>query len=349
MRFNAPGGLPAMLVLAGLTWAAPSSAVSSAELYQNQTYTYGRFEARVRFAAGDGVVSSFFLWKPGSEVAGTFWNELDFEKIGADCRLQTNSLYGAPLVDRGRIASVPGDLCTEYHTYTFEWTPSYIAFRVDGVEVRRDTGEDAAVYAVNAAAGMRIHFNVWPGDASFGGVFDAASLPLQQYIAWVEYSSFAGDAFTFEWREDFSRGTLPSGWSLGNWASPKNLSTHSAANVGFLGDVAVLSLTADDATGFTGVPPVDGNAGTGGSSSGGAGSGGSGAQSGAGSTSGGRADNSSRPRSDGGCSYGTAPSRSGRTSSALALGAGALLGVALRRGRSRLRASRPRTRRDRCA
>src|SRR6188768_2156939 len=62
-----------------LTVAAEAGAVASAELYQNQTYTYGRFEARIRFAASDGVISSFFLWKPGSEVAGTFWNELDFE------------------------------------------------------------------------------------------------------------------------------------------------------------------------------------------------------------------------------------------------------------------------------
>jgi hypothetical protein len=88
---------PLGLVLVPLTVASAASAVSSAELYQNQTYTYGRFEARIQFAAGDGVISSFFLWKPGSEMAGTFWNELDFEKLGADCRLQTNPLYGLPV------------------------------------------------------------------------------------------------------------------------------------------------------------------------------------------------------------------------------------------------------------
>src|SRR5689334_4343230 len=89
------------LISLSLTVAAEAGAVASAELIRDQTYTYGRFEARVQFGAGDGIISSFFLWKPGSEMPGIFWNELDFEKLGADCRLQTNPLYGLqPLVDR---------------------------------------------------------------------------------------------------------------------------------------------------------------------------------------------------------------------------------------------------------
>ncbi len=240
-----------------LTTAAEAGAVASAELYQNQTYTYGRFEARVRFAAGDGVISSFFMWKPGSEVAGTFWNELDFEKLGADCRLQTNPLYGLPVADHSRIESVEGELCGEYHTYTFEWTPSYIAYLVDGVELRRDGEDVAAAFTQNAAAGMQIHFNIWPGDATFGGNFDPAILPVQQFIAWVQYSSFANGEFTLEWREEFDGPTVPSGWATGTWPSPKSLSTHQPANVTFSSGVAVLSLTADDLTGFTGAPPAD--------------------------------------------------------------------------------------------
>jgi hypothetical protein len=300
--------LAALLLPLTLALVAPAAAVSSAELYQNQVYTYGRFEARVRFAAGDGVISSFFLWKPGSEVAGTFWNELDFEKLGADCHLQTNPLYGSPVADHSAIAAVAGDLCAEYHTYTFEWTPTYIAYLVDGIEVRRDTGETATAFAVNAAAGMQIHFNVWPGDATFGGNFDPAILPIQQYISWVQYSSFANDTFTLLWREDFAGGALPSGWSLGNWPSPKNLSTHAVANVGFVSEVAVLSLTADEATGFDGEPPPDneaapgsGDAGTGGgagTASGGASSGGP--STGGASTAGGSAGVSPSPAANGG-------------------------------------------------
>jgi hypothetical protein len=265
------------LAAASLTLAAEASAVAGAELYQTQTYTYGRFEARVRFAAGDGVVSSFFLWKPGSEVAGTFWNELDFEKLGADCHLQTNPLYGLPVVDHSERAMLDADLCGEYHTYTFEWTPSYIAYLVDGVELRRDGEETAAAFAENAASGMQIHFNIWPGDASFGGNFDPAIMPVHQYVSWVQYSSFADDGFTLEWREEFDGSTLPSGWALGNWPSPKNLSTHQPANVAFTTGIAALSLTADDATGLVGTPPPDPATGSGAAPNAMAGAGGSGA------------------------------------------------------------------------
>src|SRR5688572_21696157 len=213
--------LPALCLATVLLLPNVASATKSAELYTAASHGYGRFEARIRFAAGDGIVSSFFLWKDGSEIAGTFWNEIDFEKLGADCHLQTNPLYGLPVVDHSERATLDGDLCGEYHTYTFEWTPSYIAYLVDGVEVRRDGEETAAAFAENAAAGMQIHFNIWPGDATFGGNFDPAILPVHQYVSWVQYSSFADGVFTLEWREEFDGATLPSGWALGTWPSPK--------------------------------------------------------------------------------------------------------------------------------
>ena len=65
--------------LSAMTVSPHAFAVKSAELFTAASYGYGRFEARMRFAAGDGVVSSFFLWKGGSEIPGTFWNELDMD------------------------------------------------------------------------------------------------------------------------------------------------------------------------------------------------------------------------------------------------------------------------------
>lgn len=41
-----------------MTLSQVALAVSSAELYTVTPYQYGRFEARARLAAGDGVVSS---------------------------------------------------------------------------------------------------------------------------------------------------------------------------------------------------------------------------------------------------------------------------------------------------
>jgi MYXO-CTERM domain-containing protein len=249
--------------------------MASAELYSTNAYFYGRFDARIQFAPGDGVVGAFFLWKEGSDATNAYWNELDYEKIAADCHMQINSIYGNPKSQHQKIPSLLSTICTGYHDYRFEWTPTYIAWVVDGKEIRRDTGADATAYAQNATAGMSIHFNVWPGNSSFGGNINNTTLPVHQYISWVEYSSYDNGNFNLQWHEDFQSSDIPSGWAVGNWGSPYNLSTHSPQNVGFVNGIAVLSLTADDATGNPGTPPADtgssGSGGIGGSSSTGSG------------------------------------------------------------------------------
>jgi hypothetical protein len=102
---------------------------------------------------------------------------------------------------------------------------------------------------------MQVRFNIWPGNASFGGVFDPNIVPVYEYIDWVEYSAYVDGAFEPEWRDDFDAATLDSRWLTGSWGSPKNLSTHSPQNVGIVDGYAVLALTADDALGTDGASP----------------------------------------------------------------------------------------------
>jgi hypothetical protein len=245
--------------MSSLAIAGAAHAVTSAELYTKPGYRYGRFEARINFPAGDGVVASFFLWKARSELASVYWNELDFEKLGADCELQLNSLHGLP--ESGHASTATGlSPCEQYHTYAIEWTPEYIAWFVDGSEVRRDTGAEAQVYADNAEEGMQFRFNIWPGTPAFGGTFSADILPLHQYVNWVRYSEYTpgatGGEFTPTWHESFDNG-FPPGYARGSWGSPLGQSTHLPTNVAVVGGVAVLSLTEDAAAPFAGVPPVD--------------------------------------------------------------------------------------------
>ena len=265
--------LLAAVVAAATLAPATALAVASAELYRTQPDGFGRFEARIRYAPGGGVVSSFFLWKDGSEMPGVFWNELDFEKLDGDCRMQTNALYGSPVASTEQVHMMVGQLCDGYHDYAMEWTPTYIAWFIDGREVRRNTGAVAEAFAQNAPDGMQVHFNVWPGNADFGGVLDPSVLPVRQYISWVQFSSFQNGNFTLAWREDFNGSTVPAGWAVGTWPSPKDESTHNPANVTFSNGISILSLTADQNTGFTGSPPAD-NGGAGGMSGGAGGSGG---------------------------------------------------------------------------
>ncbi|HVY29573.1 MAG TPA: family 16 glycosylhydrolase [Polyangiaceae bacterium] len=305
-----------------MTLPRAAHAVSSAELYTAKSYSYGRFEARVRFAAGDGVVSSFFLWKEGSEQAGAFWNELDFEKVGAECRLETNPLYGNPAVVHAQRHTLALDLCGAFHTYAYEWTPEAIAWLVDGMEIRRETGATAQAFADNAGAkGLSVHINLWPGDASFGGNFSPSILPVHEYVDWVQYSSYENGAFKLAWREDFMGSALATDWLTGNWASPKNLSTNVAENVNLLGGYAVLSLTTDDARGPAGATPGGAggtDAGTAGSSNAGGGAAGSG---------GNAATEAGAPTTPGGSASSAGASSAGSAGSAPSGGASASAGA----------------------
>jgi hypothetical protein len=242
------------LLLAAALVPQSALAVKSGELYTDASHPFGRFEASIKFPGGDGIVGAYFLWKAGSEMEGTFWNELDFEKVGADCQLESNAFYGNPAEVHAERYTPATLLCGTYHTYAFEWTPEYLAWFVDGVELRRDTGAAADAYAVNAAAGMQFRFNIWPGDASFGGNFDPSVLPVYEEIDWVQYSSYANGAFTVVWRDDFDVPVLDPRWRAGNWESPKKLSLHDVRNVGVIDGHAILALTSDEGVG-AGVPP----------------------------------------------------------------------------------------------
>ena len=185
-----------------------------------------------------------------------------------DCRLQTNIWTGKG-TQSSQTNTPTFDICADYHTYAFEWTPDYIAWFIDGAQIRKVTGASVTEYTQNASQGMAIHFNIWAGDSSFGGTLNPSTLPVHQYISWAQYSSYANGAFQQQWREEFNGSTMPSGWAVGTWTSPFNLSTHNPANVSFVNGIAVLSMTADNATGFSGTPPADtagggGTSGTGG-------------------------------------------------------------------------------------
>ena len=295
--------------------ARTARAITGAELIRSAPERYGRFEARLRFAAGDGVVSSMFLWKDGSEREGVYWNEIDIEKVGADCRgYSSNVIYGTPKREAVVRVATSADLCAEYHTHAIEWTPDRLVWTLDGAEVRRLSADELAAFEQNALPGMQLRFNLWVGDARFGGNFQPDILPVQQFIEWVAYARYtpgvAGAEFTPAWREEFAA-PLGAEWAFGTWDSPLGHSTHSPANVTLDSGVGVLSLTADSATGFTGGAPSEdagggtpGSAGTSGAAPGAAGA------------------DSGRPRASGcGASCGA-----GRTSGAAQLG---LIGLGL--------------------
>jgi beta-glucanase (GH16 family) len=196
--------LSAMLTAYSL--AAQAKPYDCAEIYTYDSYLYGKFVARMRVAEGSGVISNFFLWKPGSHLEDVFWQEIDitlFGKFNAQT-LETNIISGMHNPASSPREYTPGFLFGDhYHTFTIEWTPAYVRWSINGQAIRTIQGGQVGVLVSPA----QIRLNAWvPNNATWAGWWDDGILPVYTDVDWVEYYSWDGDdGFNFQWRDNFSR------------------------------------------------------------------------------------------------------------------------------------------------
>ena len=100
---------------------------------------YGRFEARVKIPAGQGMWPAF--WMLGNDITTNGWpkcGEIDImENIGREPTLAHGSLHGPSSVattsDETSTVSLPNNAAfsADFHIYAVEWDPTQIRFFVD--------------------------------------------------------------------------------------------------------------------------------------------------------------------------------------------------------------------------
>lgn len=225
-----------------LTELDPNKAYTfyGAELTGTDLLHYGRYEARMKMAAISGSVSSMFLnydysWKKGVEP----WNEIDIEVLGKDpSKWQSNLITREPDGDDGKknknitsekIHEYGFDATAEFHLYTIVWTPEYISWEIDSVEVRRDVVGNPDGRAHDQVAFMTeqqsLRFNLWASQTpSWTGKFTGIGLPVEQQIDYVRVYSYdeATKGFTLLWQDDFEGTDLDANhWTTGDWEMEK--------------------------------------------------------------------------------------------------------------------------------
>jgi endo-1,3-1,4-beta-glycanase ExoK len=236
---------------------------NGAELYSNNTVKYGRFDIRMRTISGNATVSSFFLYYNNSYVGSPEpWQEIDIETLGNHNNIfQSNIITGtaANKITSEKVHTFD-NLSQNYHTYTVEWTPDYIAWLFDGSEIQRSTGSQVTACQVKE---MTYRFNAWiSSNVGWVGQFDPSILPVYQFINWVKYSKYTpgsgtnGIDFTPEWQDDFDTFNS-SRWSKGDWTFDANLVDFSPNNIVVKDGYCIICLTKTGATGFSGTVPKD--------------------------------------------------------------------------------------------
>jgi len=226
-----------------------------AEYRTKTAYTYGRFEVRMIPVHRSGVVTSFFTYH---EISNTSeWNEIDIENIGRyDDQIQFNTITPNQL-NHVRNNATGFNPYEDYHVYAFEWTPFYVAWFIDDVEVYRQTGSH--IGTLNKA--QKIMMNLWISDGdNWVGPWDDSSLPAFAYYDWVKYYSYTqgtgnygtDNNFTLDWSDEFD--SFDSNrWQKASHTFNGNLVDFDPENIVFQDGKMILCLTDTNNKGYTDV------------------------------------------------------------------------------------------------
>lgn len=249
-----------LLLAVSTAWAKD---FTGGELYTLQEVQYGKFEARMMMAAASGTVSSMFLYQNGSEIPdGRPWVEVDIEILGKNPNsFQSNIITGKAgaqkTSEKHHAVSPAADLA--FHTYAIEWTPNYVRWTLDGVEVRKTEGGQVS----NLTGTQGLRFNLWSSEsASWVGQFDESKLPLFQFINWVKVYKYTpgmgpdGSDFTLDWTDNFD--TFDNmRWGKGDWTFDGNRVDLTENNIYCRDGMMILALTRKGQESFTGTVPID--------------------------------------------------------------------------------------------
>ncbi|MCQ2124803.1 MAG: glycoside hydrolase family 16 protein [Fibrobacter sp.] len=205
-----------------------------AELTGLDQFHYGRFEARMKMVSIPGSVSSMFLyyddsWKKGDYV----WNEIDIEILGKNPGVwQSNLITRHSDEETGKKTSNTTseakhqygfDATADFHLYAMIWTPEYISWEIDSVEVRRDYVGEKKGQVEFMTEEQSLRFNLWAAKSTaWVGKFTGAELadgPKAQWIDYVRVYKYdeATKTFALDWQDDFDGTDLSDHWATGNW------------------------------------------------------------------------------------------------------------------------------------
>lgn len=221
-----------------------------AEIFSKDKVLYGKFEMRMKMIKGSGMLSTFYTIEHYSGDSDTYWAELDIEVLGKNnAQIMSTNIFNndsnGNLIHTEQQIALNYSLADEYHTFTLEWTPNYVAWFIDGVEKRRKTGD----FITHMDRAQAYRFNAWISSTpAWVGAIDESAMPAYQYVDWLEYSSYnpSTQDFTKQWRDDFNSFNT-SRWSKANWTFTGNEVDFTSENVSVEDGKLVLAITNPDA------------------------------------------------------------------------------------------------------
>ena len=154
-----------------------SGAVNTAGTFR---FNYGYFEARLKMPKGKGMWPAWWMLKDG-------WPpEIDMLEIlgSRPNQLRVNCHYGPAWNDERsheQVITMDFDSSDDFHVYGFEWTPKYMRYYVDGVQVGHDmTAKEALDQCTNMYMILNLAIDGWDGKPD-----DSTVWPAEYQCDWV--------------------------------------------------------------------------------------------------------------------------------------------------------------------
>lgn len=228
-----------------------------AEYRSKESFLYGRFEVRMKSSGKEGVLSTFFTYfdgLPNDTWSTSKWNEIDIEIISRytnDVQMNTITPNTTNHVSHIWTDFNPAE---DFHTYAIEWTPYYVAWFIDGVQVRKQTGS----HIQTLTRAQKIMMNIWnPEYPNWVGYFNEKYAPAYAFYDWTSYASYTPKAgtvgtsnnFTPQWTDNFD--TFDTNrWEKANHTWSGNGSDFLPDNAVIKNGTLILCLTKPDNLGY---------------------------------------------------------------------------------------------------
>jgi len=147
---------------------------------------FGRYEARMRTAAGSGLNTAFFTYA-GPPNQGPVHDEIDMEFMGkqtdtVDITVWTNNKPSPPLAIRVPLGY---DASKGFHDYAIKWLPDAVRFYADGKLIHETKKGDPI-----PSHPSYLYLTLWSGaksEDSWMGHFTYAG-PATAEVAWAKYT-----------------------------------------------------------------------------------------------------------------------------------------------------------------
>lgn len=153
-------------------------------LQTKQRYGFGRYEVRMRTAAGDGLNTAFFTYI-GKWQGVKDHDEIDFEFLGKDPTTVQLNFWRKGKTATPKTIKLGFDASADFHDYAFEWTRNKISWYADGkliyeTQPWQDIPQNPGLIFLSLWAGSPV-MDDWLGQFNY-------TKPVTAQIAWVKFT-----------------------------------------------------------------------------------------------------------------------------------------------------------------